>query len=269
MACSENTAMFHGAAAVTADTGIHLVFTLAALEGVLLALHDEVGHQSKKLTLVAILTCESGVVSSSTIPPGVAHIAIVRGDVGTVTVLCGELVMRQLTHVHVGVGCHDGGSRSSTGTRCCRHVAHNTYRATPSGAASGTTSAGTTTVWRRRGPGPGQFQFSVRFLYRTEDVCDGEGRRVWLMLMMLLGTQGHRQVSTIEFRKQAMEVRGGRASQGCSSSDFLLLLAQVGQQREARRDRDRHGRRRDHWKSQRAGGSPRRHALATLSTCLL
>lgn len=111
----------------------------------------------QKLTLVAILTCESGIVSRGTIPAGVAHIAIVCGDVGTITVLCGELVMRELTHVHVGVGCHDGGCCTSTGTRCRWHVTHYTYCAAPTGAAAGTAAAGTTTIRRRWRTRSGQF----------------------------------------------------------------------------------------------------------------
>jgi hypothetical protein len=77
---------------------------------------------------------------------------------------------------------------------------------------------------------------------------------------MLLGAQGHRQVSAIEFWEQAMEVCSRRASQGCGSGDFLFLLTQVCQQREASWDGDRYGRRRDHWESQRAD---------MRSTCLL
>ena len=108
-----------------------------------------------EVTLVAILTCESRVVGCGTVPPGVAHVAIVRRDVGAVTVLRGKLMMRELPHVHVGVGCHDGGGCTSTGTGCRWNVADNS--ATPTGTAAGTATAGTAAIWRWWCPGSGQF----------------------------------------------------------------------------------------------------------------
>ena len=158
-----------------------------------------------EVTLVAILTCESRVVGCGTVPTGVAHVAIVRRDVGAVAVLRGKLMMRELPHVHIGVGCHHGGGCTSTGTGCRLNVADNS--ATPTGTAASTATAGAATIRRWWCPGSGQFEFSVRFLYRTEDICDGKGRGVRLVLMVLFGAQGHRQISTIKFRKQAMEVR--------------------------------------------------------------
>ena len=46
-----------------------------------------------EVTLVAILTCESRVVGCGTVPSGVAHVAIVRRDIGAVAVLRGKLMM--------------------------------------------------------------------------------------------------------------------------------------------------------------------------------
>ena len=108
-----------------------------------------------EVTLVAILTCESRVVGCGTVPPGVAHVAIVRRDVGAVAVLRGKLMMRELPHVHVGVGCHDGGGCTSTGTGCRWNVADNS--ATPTGTAAGTATAGAAAIRRWWCPGSGQF----------------------------------------------------------------------------------------------------------------
>jgi len=108
-----------------------------------------------EVTLVAILTCESRVVGCGTVPPGVAHVAIVRRDVGAVAILRGKLMMRELPHVHVGVGCHDGGGCTSTGTGCRWNVADNS--ATPTGTAAGTATAGAAAIRRWWCPGSGQF----------------------------------------------------------------------------------------------------------------
>lgn len=107
------------------------------------------------------------------------------------------------------------------------------------GAAAAYAAAAGAAAVRAGGAGAAQLELAVRLFDGAEDVADGEGRR---MRVLLFGTQGHGQVGTIELR-QDVRRRVGRGLQ-LFLLGLVLLVVQMVLEAEHRADRRIGGRHR-------------------------